>query len=314
MFHIGQDGWLFLTVGTNRAADLYANTPEVWRMLRGWRRLLLARADKAARLHARYLHLSSPEKLSVYDHKFHGDGPVRASRSPTRRLGQLLRLTPAGRRLWVDALTPLRARRDTTELYYRTDTHWTSQGTFVAYRAICAACGATAIPDLLETRPAHEVTRRMDLGEKLQFPVSETSTYRAIRRTAGIAEEGRLHALAERYPELALHTGVHVGFRTDDPAADPRSLLVFGSSYSGYGGLGLTSMLAETFRRVDFVWSAEIDWGLVARLRPAILLTESAERYMARLPDDDGFDVGRYEDEKVARLLAENPGLNIPSR
>ncbi len=135
-----------------------------------------------------------------------------------------------------------------------------------------------------------------------------------IRQNAWVAEEGRLYALAERHPELALHTGVRVRFRTQDPAADPRSLLVFGSSYSGYGGLGLTSMLAETFRRVDFVWSAEVDWDLVARLRPAILLTESAERYMARLPDDDGFDVGRYEDEKVGRLLAENPGLDIPSR
>lgn len=314
MFHIGQDGWLFLTVGTNRAADLYADTPEVWRMLRGWRRLLLARGDKAARLDARYLHLSSPEKLSVYDHKFFGPGPVRASRSPTRRLGQLLRLTPRGRRLWVDALTPLRAGRDAAELYYRTDTHWTSQGTFVAYRAICAACGATPIADLLETRPAHAATRRMDLGEKLQFPVTETSTYRAIRRTAWVAEAGRLYGLAEAHPELALHTGVRVGFRNGDPAADPRSLLVFGSSYSGYGGLGLTSMLAETFRRVDFVWSAEVDWGLVARLRPAILLTESAERYMARLPDDDRFDVGRYEDEKLARLAAEHPGLDILPR
>ncbi|MET7247790.1 hypothetical protein ABZT49_31015 [Methylobacterium sp. EM32] len=311
MFHIGQDGWLFLTVGTNRAADLYANTPEVWRLLRDWRRLLLARAACAERLGARYLHLSSPEKLSVYDHKFVGAGPVRASRSPTRRLGQLLRLSPTGRRLWVDALTPLRAGRDAAELYYRTDTHWTSHGTFVAYRAVCEACGAAPIDDLLETRPVHTATLRMDLGEKLQFPVTETAPYREIRQRARIAQENRLHALARRDPDLALHTGVQVGFRTDDPAADPRTLLVFGSSYSGYNALGLTSMLGETFRCVHFVWSADIDWGLVARLRPAILLTESAERYMTRLPTD-GFDVARYEDEKIARLLAEKPGLDVP--
>ena len=314
MFHIGRDGWLFLTVGTNRAADLYADTPEVWRMLQGWRRLLLTRAAKAERLGTRYLHLSSPEKLSVYDHLFFEPGPVRAVRSPTRRLGRLLRLSGAGRRLWVDALTPLRAGRDAAELYYRTDTHWTSEGTFVAYRAVCAACGAAPIDDLLVTRPAHTVTRLMDLGEKLQFPVTETSTIRAIRQNAWVAEENRLYALAEARPDLALHTGVRVRFRNRDPAADPRSVLLFGSSYSGYGALGLTSMLAETFRRVDFVWSAEVDWALVERLRPAILLTESAERYMARLPDDEAFDAGRYEDEKVARLAAEHPGLEIPEQ
>ncbi|TGD95797.1 alginate O-acetyltransferase AlgX-related protein [Methylobacterium nonmethylotrophicum] len=312
MFHIGRDGWLFLTVGTNRAADLYDNTRPVWRMLRDWRRLLLARADRTERLGIRYLHLSSPEKLSVYDQKFFGAGPVRAARSPTRRLGRLLRLTASGRRLWVDALTPLRHQRDDADLYFRTDTHWTSAGTFVAYRAICDACGAAAITDMLATCPAYTVTRFMDLGEKLQYPVPETSTVHDIRQRARIAAQNRLHALAERQPELNLHTGIYVGFRNDDPAADPRTLVLFGSSYSGYGRIGLTSMLAETFRCVHFVWSAEIDWTLVERLRPDILLTESAERYMARLPDD-GFAVERFADEKITRLLAERPDLAVPN-
>ncbi len=69
-------------------------------------------------------------------------------------------------------------------------------------------------------------------------------------------------------------------------------------------------MLAETFRCVHFVWSAAIDWALVARLRPDIVLTESAERFMTRLPDDDGFDLGRCQDEAAARILAEHPGLD----
>ncbi len=73
-------------------------------------------------------------------------------------------------------------------------------------------------------------------------------------------------------------------------------------------------MLAETFRRVDFVWSAEIDWGLVARCARRSCSPNPPSATWPALPDDDGFDVGRYEDEKVARLLAENPGLDIPSR
>ncbi|MGE7417287.1 alginate O-acetyltransferase AlgX-related protein [Methylobacterium tarhaniae] len=309
MFHIGQDGWLFLTTGTNRAADLYANSRLVWRMLRSWRRLLLARAAKAGRLGARYLHLSAPEKLSVYDHKFFGDGPVRAARSPAGRLGWALSLSAAGRGLWVDALTPLRRQRDEADLYYRTDTHWTSHGTFVAYRAVCDACGAAPIADLLSTRPTRSDTRLMDLGEKLQFPVREVCTDHQIPLRARIVERGRLYALAERRPGLVVHTGVHVAYRNDDPAADPRMLVLFGSSYSSYGPVGLTSMLAETFRCVHFVWSAAVDWALVARLAPDIVLTESAERFMTRLPDDDGFDFERCQDEAIARILAENPGL-----
>ncbi|MGF3022759.1 alginate O-acetyltransferase AlgX-related protein [Methylobacterium aquaticum] len=308
MFHIGRDGWLFLTGGSNGAADLYRTNPAVWRMLRGWRRLLLARAARAEGLGLRYLHLVSPEKLSVYDQLFVGRGPVRAARSPARRLGRLVRLSAAGRRLWVDALAPLRAARDGPALYHRTDTHWTSHGTFVAYRTLCTACGATPLDDLLATRPGITATGVMDLGEKLQFPVPETRTVHLIPQQARIAEQSPLHALAERYPALDLHTGVAVGTRNDHPAADPRRLLLFGSSYSGYGPSGLTAMLAETFRSVHFVWSAEIDWPLVARLRPDLVVTESAERYMARLPGDR-FDVARYQEEAIARLLAAHPGL-----
>lgn len=307
MFHIGQDGWLFLTGGSNGAADLYRTDLAVWRMLRGWRRLLLARAARAEGLGLRYLHLVSPEKLSVYDRHFFGRGPVRAARSPARRLGRLVRLSGTGRRLWVDALSPLRAARDGPDLYYRTDTHWTSRGTFVAYRALCAATGAAPL-DLLATRPFVTATGVMDLGEKLQFPVPETRDLHAIPLRARVAEASPLHALARRHPALDLHTGVAVATRNDDPAADPRRLLLFGSSYSNYGETGLTAMLAETFRSVHFVWSAEIDWGLVARLRPDLLITESAERYMARLPGDR-FDVARYQEETIARLLAENPEI-----
>ncbi|AWN49556.1 hypothetical protein DK419_27120 [Methylobacterium terrae] len=308
MFHIGKDGWLFLTGGSNGAADLYRTDLAVWRMLRGWRRLLLARAARAEGLGLRYLHLVSPEKLSVYDRHFFGRGPVRAARSPARRLARLLRLSAAGRRLWVDALTPLRAARDTTDLYYRTDTHWTSHGTLIAYRALCAAGGAAPLDDLLPTRPVVTATRIMDLGEKLQFPVPETRDLHVIPLRARVAERSPLHALARRHPALDLHTGVAVGYRNDDPTADPRRLLLFGSSYSGYGESGLTAMLAETFREVHFVWSAEVDWDLVARLRPDLLVTESAERYMARLPGDR-FDVKRYQEEAIARLLAEDPSL-----
>ena len=46
-------------------------------------------------------------------------------------------------------------------------------------------------------------------------------------------------------------------------------------------------MLSETFRNVHFVWSTGLDWDLIERIRPNIVITEIAERFMSTLPKDD---------------------------
>lgn len=40
--HVGRDGWLFLTGGTNRVMDRYRGGLRHWLLLRGWTRLIKA--------------------------------------------------------------------------------------------------------------------------------------------------------------------------------------------------------------------------------------------------------------------------------
>ena len=88
-----------------------------------------------------------------------------------------------------------------------------------------------------------------------------------------------------------LHIGAHVVYRNARPGIDPRRLVLFGDSYAHFTPIMLTGLLAESFAEVHFVWSANLDWAYVERVRPDILLFELAERFLARLPRDD-FDVG----------------------
>ncbi|TXM63858.1 hypothetical protein [Methylobacterium sp. WL120] len=284
--HEGRDGWLFLIGGSNDVMERYRGTLRQWWTLRGWTRLMTARAARAARLGIRCVQFIVPEKLSVYDHMTI-DLPYDPSRASTRRLARKL----AGQAAYLDLLGPFRAARDgPAPLYLKTDTHWSADGCLLAYRELMRALAAIPPADI-GARPALVMDRVMDLGAKLPGRPVERLVRPQIQRDAVRIEAGALLTAYEAEGrERDLHTGAHVVYRNDNPAADPRRVVLFGDSYAHFAPMLLTGLLAESFAEVHFVWSANLDWAYVERVRPDILLFELAERFLARLPSDD-FDV-----------------------
>lgn len=301
--HVGRDGWLFLIGGTNRVLDRYRGGLRHWLLLRGWTRLIEARARRAERLGIRCLHVIVPEKLSVYDNKTDGlrYAPGKAS---TRRLARRLSRHPA----YLDLLAPLRAGRDgPVPLYLRTDTHWTIQGCLLAYREIMRALGSIPPADI-GARPQLVTEAVMDLGEKLSERPRERLERFMLLRDAKRVEIGPLLAAYEAQGrDREAHVGAHVVFRNETEDADPRRLVLFGDSCAHFDPFLLTGLLAESFREVHFVWSASLDWGYIERVRPDILLFELAERFLARLPRDD-FDVAVSGQRGTGGRLAQMNG------
>jgi hypothetical protein len=284
--HVGRDGWLFLIGGTNRVLDRYRGGLRHWLLLRGWARLIRARARRAESLGIRCLHVIVPEKLSVYDDRTDGlrYDPAKAS---TRRLARILARHPA----YLDLLAPLRAARSgPVPLYLRTDTHWTLQGCLLAYREIMRVLGAIPPADI-GARPQIVSDELMDLGEKLRERPRERIERFMLQRDSRRVETGPLLAAYEAEGrDREVHVGAHVVYRNDAPTADPRRLVLFGDSCAHFDPFMLTGLLAESFSEVHFVWSSGLDWPYIERVRPDILLFEVAERFLARLPKDD-FDV-----------------------
>ncbi|GJE56168.1 MULTISPECIES: alginate O-acetyltransferase AlgX-related protein [Methylobacterium] len=284
--HVGRDGWLFLVGGSNAVLSQYHRLSWYWLRLRAWAWLIRQRTARAQALGIRCVHMVVPEKLSVYDDRTDG---LRydPARSPARRLGRRL----AGLSGYVDLVAPMRAARGEAQLYRRTDSHWTYDGCYIAYRALMRACGAIPPPDIGDRlRFTHEGV--WDLGEKLPERPRETVTNWVIDRDA---KRVWASPLVEAYEAAGragdLHTGAHVVYRNISPHADPRTLVLFGDSCAHYTRILLTGFLAESFAEMHFIWSSSIDWAYVARVRPDILVVEMAERFLARLPADD-FDVG----------------------
>ena len=64
-------------------------------------------------------------------------------------------------------------------------------------------------------------------------------------------------------------------------------VVLFGDSFSDYRPSSLTWLLAEEFSDVHFIWSAGLDFDYVQRVSATIVVSELAERFMSRLPQDD---------------------------
>jgi hypothetical protein len=54
-------------------------------------------------------------------------------------------------------------------------------------------------------------------------------------------------------------------------------------------------------RKFTFVWSTSIDWNIVAEVKPNVVLTECAERFMTAVPDDT-INIADHVKQKLAHL------------
>lgn len=309
---VGHDGWLFLTGGANEVIRYY-NDPTYFgaREINAWADLIAQRAAMAASRSILYAHMAPPEKLTIYPEFFpsiltHPDQtPARSVPKAFSEDSRRSILTPA----FIDTLPALElAKAEGQQLYWKTDTHWTFEGAYAAYLALCERVGAA--PD--RTIPARNFNYGplvLDLGAKLSPPPIEIYRtqhiqFHAVRNYANelvlYKEENQLEG------EPGLHGGSHVIFQNRSPTADPRRLVLFGDSYAEYRPVLLTAILAETFAEVHFIWSASIDWGYVDEIRPDILVTELAERFMTYVPADD-LDIQALARDRVERHRATTP-------
>ncbi|HEV2545011.1 MAG TPA: hypothetical protein VGU70_19850 [Methylobacterium sp.] len=312
----GRDGWLFLIRGNNRVLEQYGR-PGVSRVaLWRWRRIIETRVRRCAGLGASYLHALAPEKLTVYPEWAEGLA-FDPARAPALRLARWLTASP-GARAWVDLTGAFRAARDGPPLYLRTDTHWTHQGCVLAYRTILSRMGVAARDDFEARLERTALPFSGDLGRKFaphRTELAEGSAFTSAAR--------RVHAndLLREMEALGrggdAHLGTHAVFRNDDPAADPRRLVIFGDSYAQHTAHSpiatLTALFADTFREVHFLWSTGIDWTYLETVRPDFVLGEMAERFVIDVPPANIRIERLAELARERKLMGEVTGADWPS-
>jgi hypothetical protein len=284
----GKDGWLFLVGGSNAVGALYdRNAPLLPdATIAQWAKLIEERARRLKQLGIDYVHIKMPEKLTIYDNKLHDPPPVDWTRSPAMRLRGMLQGSNCAY-TWLDLIEAFRAAREEQQLYFKTDTHWSAEGCFLAYRLLCERIGIAPDPKLL-ARPHQEFEDILDLGIKMTPFVAERVRVYAYARHS-VRTYRNLVAKYQETPEFTatIHVGSHVRYLNETPGAADKKILIFGDSYSLPGRTSLTGMLAETARDVEFIWSSNLTWSYIQRRKPDVVVYELAERFMRLVPDDN---------------------------
>ncbi len=305
LVHEGDDGWLFLVAGSNHVLNMYQHkssfTPT---MAKAWVKLLKDRSKRFSSKGIQYLHLPAPEKLTVL-HKFYRGKIENIEGSP---IHQMAKNHAADIPCLVNVLPLFAKQVDKTLLYWKTDTHWSFWGCFSAYQLLCARMGVKPNTDLLQY-PYSEGPVLFDLGAKLEDPIKETGRFYQLTQNAQRSYANTMVRYKEEQGlinEANLHVGSSVVYRNKSENAVDKCVMLFGDSFSEYRDHLLTGMLAETFREVHFVWNGSIDYKYVDKIKPDVVITELAERFMTRIPDDK-FDVQAFAAE---RLAAFTPGKN----
>jgi alginate O-acetyltransferase complex protein AlgJ len=277
---IGKSGWLYFRGEDAKAFDRWYRGSEAISdaTLAAIRAELLQRQAFLASRGIPFVVVVVPEKYSIYPEYLPDWATPRARQTPFDRLVTALAADTLLH--FVDLRAPLRAAKGPDRLYYQTDSHWNYLGASVGYGVLMTAV-AKLLPGLaIATVPRPPYVAGVDyysgdLAQMLGLP--------AQFREDDIAPLGKILATPEsrcaRLDAAASSPGVET-FVYRCPNSPRFIALIYRDSM----GIPLQPMLAENFSRSTFVTSAQLDAGLVDRLRPDIVIEEMVERALTGIP------------------------------
>jgi alginate O-acetyltransferase complex protein AlgJ len=299
----GRDGWLFLSGDRNLVLSQHSGELTLDdEQLKRWAALLARRRDLLAERGIAYVFMVAPDTHSIYPDKL-PEGVEHTENRPVIQLRNQL----AAERSPVQLIYPLeelREARKQIDVCSKTDSHWNDFGTFVVYSRL-----VDEIEDLVPARRVREEdlvfvrTREVgDLGFKVDGRKRELILEAAITdRRAKLVRDNRVEGSGSVVSTVRGGT--------------PGSCVLMADSY----GWGLFKYVAESFGRLTYVYTSTFDLEFLEREQPDVVVNLVAERFIVRVPDDEGGrSVAAHEARKLAlgrkRLKADHLDLpGVPS-
>ena len=325
--HTGEDGWLFLTGGEHQVIDLYHDQSAFTSdMAQAWVSLIRGRTDQLAPRGIEYIHVSAPDKLTLLNRHFADEIP-NLDGSPIR---QLHRQYESELPNFLNVVPYLEQGIDKYPIFWKTDSHWTAWGCFMAYQLLCSRLHIPTNTELLNY-PFTESEMILGLGQSNRASADEAGqsevirTYKLDRYSKRVyASEGiryrenlNLDGFSRRIEDAIIDDnaedlarisaamvdghGSHVIYENNSDTAADKKIVLFGDSFSDYKQNLLTGMLAETVREVHFVWSRSIDHEYIRLVRPDVVITQTSEASMVDVPVDTG-SVRLWADSSITSL------------
>ncbi|MBR2717178.1 MAG: hypothetical protein IKP17_05500 [Oscillospiraceae bacterium] len=277
--HLGKKGWVFLTANQNieigTGSELLGEE-ELRRIAERQQTL----AGEYAAQGVSYVLLLTPSKASVYP-EYLSVGGGETGYTVCDQLSEYLRANTDV--TVINAKESLLAAKESGQLYYKTDTHWTQYGSFVACRQILeelAARGVVSAGRLPEISFSPQEYRGdlYDMIGAARLLPPETAPFAetwdsSVREAAAGEEYESLKSVCEPYETT---TTLPVLLKNDGTGAEG-TLLIYGDSQMMMNRL-LPRYLAECFAETDSLRIRQTEERIDREVRPDAVLFQCSER------------------------------------
>jgi hypothetical protein len=265
----GRCGHFFLYSGINNLDKLYARRGST--IYKQWIEVLQARQQKASEQDFKFLQLIIPEKQSLLPWLYPSDIQV-----PTENL-QLLEeeLKEKNIAYVLSGSNFYSTFEDKETIFKKTDTHFTTNG---ARLTVSGMLSQLNVSSALATTEFKEKLISGDLGNKY---IGGNFTESVLL----LASHYEPTLIKQYNPPQGTHVGIMRAWENEN-APNKQKVLVFGNSFfeRGTGSTGLSWWFSRLFSEFQFYWSNSCDWSIVEKVQPDILICQTNERFLTRIP------------------------------
>lgn len=269
---VGKNGWCFIYEGSNNYRNAYHDI-RLAPLGDQWSRLIEQRQSKCDSLGVHFVQLIVPNKATLMPENF----PEHLGAGMTYMLSRLIENAPN-----ANILCPVEDMRKPAVRDYvfrRNDSHLTLVGCTILSDLLLVALGIDPVCNsYIETAC---VNHTGDLGSKFSEPISEW--FCAPRFDLGFMDLRGIRKIRETVVDG--FNGTKQSFNNPE-APIKKTLLVFGNSFfEKVPSWGMSPIFAALFEEFHFVWTPDFDEASVVTIEPDIIICQTCERFMSRLPN-----------------------------
>ena len=266
---IGKEGWLYLQNDTNRVVEQNSGTLRLTESeLENWIQTLESRFAILKNRGSKYYFLIAPNKESIYPEYLPDDYIM----SDDRVVYQLINSCKMKNLPLYYPIDILKQYKSEYQLYPTGNTHWNGIGGFIAYQYLMNIIKKDFDTKILDW---DEVTffsgeTSEDLGNKLTPPQTSIFTWGKVK-----VPQAQI-----TYDNKIINSG-RIQMTVNQNTALP-SAVIFHDSFMEL----LLPFLMESFSRIYLLHTPSLDYDLLAKINPDVVISEMVERFLIQPPTD----------------------------
>lgn len=279
---VGHDGMMFILHGANSLIEQYSKHEEdqdIQDKSDAWLETFRNRKVGLDGAGSRFLQLIIPEKSTIFPRCFPID--VKAPTALMKAITNKIKSDKFLKQSYVDCELVLNFADRKESTFRRMDSHLSAYGAYLVMQSILRQLGQESpIPVSFLRRE----TIGCDLGVKFSAAMKRDEHLAPAHNEVSHLEEG-LKQTDFVLPANGGHIGTKITWNNTSALTNLR-VVAFGNSFFEKGEFAghLSWWSARFFREFHFHWSPVIDMNYIQQVRPDLVICQTIERFLPRVP------------------------------